>query len=113
MKKGRPAHTLSALMTASAVEAVQHAMFLETSTIGLRSHSVSKRALDREIVTVDVDGLSIRVKISFAAGKAVSATPEFEDIAAAAVSLGVPTKHVLEAAAAAVHNALTRPTPAE
>jgi uncharacterized protein (DUF111 family) len=88
-------------------------MFLETSTIGLRWYAVGKRALERQIVTVDIDGLTVRVKIAFADGKAVSATPEFEDIAAAATALDVPTKHVLEAAVSAVRNALNRPASAE
>jgi uncharacterized protein (TIGR00299 family) protein len=113
MKKGRPAHTLSALATSTTIDAIQQAMFLETSTIGLRWYAVSKRALERQVVTVDIDGLSVRVKIAFAGGKAVSATPEFEDIAAAAAELGVPTKHVLDAANAAVRNAMTRPISAD
>jgi uncharacterized protein (DUF111 family) len=113
MKKGRPAHTLSALTTADSFQAVQSAVFLETSTIGLRWHKVGKLALERQTITADVDGLTIRVKIAFANGKAVNATPEFDDVAAAAASLGVPTKHVLEAAAAAVRNALSQPTQSE
>ncbi len=111
MKKGRPAHTVSALTPVAALGAVQGAMFTQTSTIGLRWHAVGKHALERQTITVDVHGHSVRVKVAFAEGKPVSATPEFDDITAAAAALGVPTKHMLEAAVAGVRNALT--TPAE
>jgi uncharacterized protein (TIGR00299 family) protein len=106
MKKGRPAHTVSALTPTGLLGAVQGAMFTHTSTIGLRWHSVGKHALDRQTITVEVQGQAVRVKVAFAGGKPVSATPEFDDIAAAASALGVPTKHMLEAAVAGVRNAL-------
>lgn len=105
MKKGRPAHTVGALTSVSTLGAVQGAMFTHTSTIGLRWHSVGKHALDRQTITVEVHGHTVRVKVAFAEGKPVSATPEFDDIAAAAAALGVPTKHMLEAAVAGVRNA--------
>jgi uncharacterized protein (TIGR00299 family) protein len=107
MKKGRPAHTVSALTPTALLGAVQGAMFTHTSTIGLRWNPVGKHALDRQTITVEVQGHAVRVKVAFAEGKPVSATPEFDDIAAAATALGVPTKHMLEAAVAGVRNALT------
>lgn len=107
MKKGRPAHTVSALVPARLLGAVQGAMFTHTSTIGLRWTAVGKHALDRQTITVEVQGHAIRVKVAFAEGKAVSATPEFDDIAAASAALGVPTKHMLEAAVAGVRNAMS------
>jgi hypothetical protein len=106
MKKGRPAHTLSAITGADVAEAVQRTMFAETSTIGVRWHRVGKRALKREVISVEIDGLTIRVKLAFDAGRMVGATPEFEDVAAAAAALGVPVKEMLAAANGAVRNAL-------
>jgi uncharacterized protein (TIGR00299 family) protein len=107
MKKGRPAHTVSALVPTELLGAVQGAVFTHTSTIGLRWSAVGKHALERHTITVDVQGQEVRVKVAFAEGKPVSATPEFDDIAAAAAALGVPTKHMLEAAVAGVRNALS------
>ncbi|HVT63971.1 MAG TPA: nickel pincer cofactor biosynthesis protein LarC [Mycobacteriales bacterium] len=106
MKKGRPAHTVSALTPTAMLGAVQGAMFTHTSTIGLRWSPVGKHALERQTITVEVQGQAVRVKVAFAEGKPVSATPEFDDIAAAAAALGVPTKHMLEAAVAGVRNAM-------
>jgi hypothetical protein len=112
MKKGRPAHTLSALTSGTAFDSVQTQMFAETSTIGVRWYSVGKRALDRETISVEIDGLTIRVKLAFDSGRMVSATPEFDDVAKAAGALGVPVKEMLAAANGAVRNALLQPAEA-
>ena len=76
-------------------------MFTESSTIGLREHRVGKHALDREIRTVRVDGAEVRVKVASLDGQVVNVSPEYDDVAAAAVALGRPVKAVLAAAAAA------------
>ena len=78
----------------------------ETSTIGLRWNTVGKQALERVTITVEIEGQTMRVKLAFAEGKPVSATPEFDDVAAAAAALGVPVKDMLAAAVAGVRNAL-------
>jgi uncharacterized protein (DUF111 family) len=78
-------------------------VFTESSTIGLREHRVGKHALAREIRTVDVDGVEVRVKVALLAGVIVNASPEFDDVAAAAAQLGRPVKAVLAAASAAAH----------
>jgi uncharacterized protein (TIGR00299 family) protein len=101
MKKGRPAHTLSALASPPAVDAVRRVMFTESSTIGVREHRVAKCALDRETRTVRVDGAEVRVKVASLDGQVVNVSPEYDDVAAAAVALGRPVKAVLAAAAAA------------
>jgi pyridinium-3,5-bisthiocarboxylic acid mononucleotide nickel chelatase len=103
MKKGRPAHTLSALAPPHAADAVRRVMFTESSTIGVREHRVAKQALARETRTVRVGGAEVRVKVASLDGQVVNVSPEYDDVAAAAVALGRPVKAVLAAAAAAVH----------
>jgi pyridinium-3,5-bisthiocarboxylic acid mononucleotide nickel chelatase len=105
MKKGRPAHTLCVLTDAAHAEEVRRVVFTESSTIGLREERVSKHALDRELRTVDVGGEEIRVKVALLGGEVVNASPEFDDVAAAAARLGRPVKAVLAAAGAAAHAA--------
>lgn len=105
MKKGRPAHTLSVLVAPEKAEQVRTAIFRETSTIGLRESPVDKRALVREMRTVDIGGQEIRIKIALLDGIVVNAQPEYEDVAAAAAKLNRPVKAVLAAAAAAAHEA--------
>jgi uncharacterized protein (DUF111 family) len=104
MKKGRPAHTVSALVTAGDVDAVGDALLAQTSTIGYRVSAVGKVALERREVKVDVRGHPIRVKVAGAEGEAagpLNAMPEWDDVQAAALALDVPAKRVLAEAQAA------------
>ncbi|MGC0415448.1 nickel pincer cofactor biosynthesis protein LarC [Embleya sp. AB8] len=105
MKKGRPAHTLCVLVPADRLDAALHTVFVETSTIGARIAPVAKRALAREFGTVRVEGLPVRVKTARFDGRVVNAQPEYEDVAAAAATLGRPIKVVMGAATAAAYAA--------
>jgi uncharacterized protein (TIGR00299 family) protein len=101
MKKGRPAHTLSVLVAAERAAPVRAAIFRQTSTIGLREQPLGKHALDREMVTVDVDGQRIAVKLARHDGELVNAQPEYDDVVRAAAALGRPVNDVLLDATAA------------
>ena len=103
MKKGRPAHTLCVLTDEEHADAVRRLVFTESSTIGLREHRVGKQALDREMRTVSVDGVEVRVKVALLGGVVVNVSPEFDDVAEAAAKLGRPVKAVLAAASAEAH----------
>ena len=101
MKKGRPAHTLSALTPVERVDAVAAVVFTQTSAIGLREITVGKRALSRQIEVVSVHGQEIRVKLALLGADVVNAQPEWDDVAAAAERTGLPAKTVLALATAA------------
>jgi pyridinium-3,5-bisthiocarboxylic acid mononucleotide nickel chelatase len=101
MKKGRPAHMLSALCPAAAVAAVQAAVFATTSTIGLRIVPVGKVALERTTTSVEVLGAPVGVKVARSDGRTVNVSVEYEDVAALAREQGLPVKEVLRAATAA------------
>jgi uncharacterized protein (TIGR00299 family) protein len=101
MKKGRPAHTVSALIGPGAAAAVRHVLVTETSTIGVRESAVTKHALERSWVTVDVDGQQVRVKLAHDGDRRTNLAPEFDDVAAAAAALGLPAKDVLARASSA------------
>jgi uncharacterized protein (DUF111 family) len=105
MKKGRPAHTLSALCRPEAVPAVQAAVFASTSSIGLRIVPVGKVALDRTQATVNVLGHEVGVKIATDGGRVLNVSVEYEDVAALARELGLPVKEVLRTATAAAESA--------
>jgi uncharacterized protein (TIGR00299 family) protein len=103
MKKGRPAHTLSALVDAGRAAAVRSAIFRQTSTIGLREQPLAKHALEREMVTIEVGGPPgerVAVKLARHDGAVVNAQPEYDDVARAAAALGRPVADVLAEAAA-------------
>ncbi len=101
MKKGRPAHTFSALAHPDGLEAVRASMIRQTSTIGVRSRRVERVALDRTTATVEVSGCAIRVKLAWVGGDIVNRSPEWDDVVAAAASLGRPAVDVLAQANAA------------
>lgn len=105
MKKGRPAHTLSALCRPEVVADVQAAMFATTSTIGLRIVPVGKTALERTTSSVDVLGGRVGVKLAVHDGRVANVSVEYEDVAALARSTGLPVKEVLRAATAAAEAA--------
>jgi uncharacterized protein (TIGR00299 family) protein len=101
MKKGRPAHMLSALCRPDAVGDVQAAVFATTSTIGMRIVPVGKTALERVASSVEVLGGTVGVKLAVSGGRVVNVSVEFEDVAALARELGLPVKEALRAATAA------------
>lgn len=101
MKKGRPAHTLSVLVAPGHADAVRATVFRETSAIGLREHEVRKHALDREMVSVDVAGQPVAVKLARHHGALVNVQPEYDDVVRAAGALGRPVAEVLADAIAA------------
>ena len=105
MKKGRPAHTLSALCRPDAVPAVQAAIFAATSTIGLRMVPVGKTALERTTSSVEVLGGRVGLKVAVHGGRVVNVSVEYEDVAALARATGLPVKEVLRAATAAAEAA--------
>jgi uncharacterized protein (DUF111 family) len=94
MKKGRPAHTVSVLCDPAAVGTMCDALVRETGTLGVRMSSMRRWPQRRADADVDVDGHRVRVKLSEHRVKV-----EFDDAAAAASTLGVPVRDVLERAA--------------
>jgi uncharacterized protein (TIGR00299 family) protein len=96
MKKGRPAHTVSVLADPQSAPALAAVLVAETGTLGVRASSWQKWPQPREVVTVEVDGHPIRVKVTPAGRRKV----EFDDAAAAATALGRPVREVLVAAEA-------------
>jgi uncharacterized protein (TIGR00299 family) protein len=100
MKKGRPAHTFSALCPASRVDEVADSIFGETSTIGIRQHGVTRHVLERSSSTVEVDGQRIGVKHAMRGGGVVNRSVEWDDVVSAAHTLGVSANDVLRRATA-------------
>ena len=101
MKKGRPAHTLSVLVSRDRADVVRREIHRQTSTIGLREQTVGKHELDREMTSVEVGGHTVAVKVARLDGEVLNVQPEFEDVAAAARALGRPVKTVMSEAVAA------------
>jgi hypothetical protein len=100
MKKGRPGFTLSALVGGhGGVQPASDVLFREAGTLGVRTHPVARQALERQWVTVEVEGVAIQVKIAGPVGAPTRIAPEHDDVAAAAVVLGRPVREIYEIAA--------------
>jgi uncharacterized protein (DUF111 family) len=98
MKKNRPGVRLSVLCSAGEKEAVMKLLFTETTTLGVRSYEVTRRALQRSVVRVETQYGPIDVKVAHLDGRVVNEMPEFEQCRRAAVKADVPLKIVEEAA---------------
>ncbi|PYS78005.1 MAG: nickel pincer cofactor biosynthesis protein LarC [Acidobacteria bacterium] len=101
MKKNRPGVLVTILCRNEDREAMLDLLLAETPTLGARSYTVRRRALEREAVTVETEFGRIAVKVGRLRGHAVSATPEYEECREAALRAGVPLREVQEAARAA------------
>lgn len=102
MKKNRPGVLLSILCGPEEKEAVMKLLFVETTTLGVRSYEVERRALRRTVVTVETPYGPIDVKVAHLNGRVVNEMPEFEQCRNAAVRADVPLKMVEEAARVAL-----------
>ncbi|MGH9971547.1 MAG: nickel pincer cofactor biosynthesis protein LarC [Pyrinomonadaceae bacterium] len=98
MKKNRPGVLLSILCRPEDQESLTQMLFAETTTLGVRSYVVERRALDREIVQVETQYGPINVKVARLNGHVINEMPEYEQCRTAALKAGVPLRAVESAA---------------
>jgi uncharacterized protein (TIGR00299 family) protein len=101
MKKNRPGVLVSILCVPEQQELLTKLLFTETTTLGVRSYELARRALRRSITRVETQYGPIDVKVAHLNGRVVNEMPEFEQVRAAATKAGVPVKTV-EAAVRAI-----------
>jgi uncharacterized protein (TIGR00299 family) protein len=106
MKKGRPGITLSVLCAPGTDAAVRDLLWHETSTLGVRGLPVRKWMLERRVLTVELPGGKVRVKLGLDGGRVVNVAPEYADCARLAGQTGRPLKDVMARAQAAALAAL-------
>ncbi len=98
MRTGRPGQVVTALTPAGTLDSVVRTLLRLTTTLGVRVTEVSRLALPRDQVEVQVSGQPVRVKRGWLDGAAVTVQPEFADARAAAGRLGISVADVLDAA---------------
>jgi len=94
---------LHALVRVADTERLAGLLFAETTTFGVRVTPVGRLCLDERTATVEVLGARVRARLGYLDGRLVTASPEYEDCAAAAEAAGVPVKRVYETACALLH----------
>ena len=98
MKKNRPGLLVTILCKPAEASRLMDLVFRETTTIGVRTHEVRRKVLDRKIVAVTTPFGEIRMKVSHMNGSLLNATPEYEDCQRIAAQQGIPLKQVIAAA---------------
>jgi uncharacterized protein (TIGR00299 family) protein len=98
MKKSRPAVMLSVLCDPGKIPAVEHLLFTETSTLGVRYRYVKKAMLDRRAATMDTPWGTVRLKEAYYRGEKLRTKPEYDDCAAIArkhdISIGTVYEYI-------------------
>src|SRR3546814_18005676 len=93
MKKGRPAHTVSALADVAMAEQIAATLTAKTGSLGVRGTPLERWPVTRRQDSVEVDGLPVRVKVSPGRIKV-----EHDDAAHVARSTGRPLREGLSRA---------------
>jgi uncharacterized protein (TIGR00299 family) protein len=108
MKKGRPGTRIEVLCRPSAADAMERALFVHSSTIGVRGARVVRSALPREERTIRVLDHDVRVKLVTLPTGALRAKPEHDDLAMAAAATGRALREVAAIAHAEAERLLAR-----
>ncbi len=101
MKKNRPGVLLSVLCREADREKFSDLIFIETTTLGVRSYEVERCSLDRSIINVQTAYGPIDVKVARLHDRVVNRMPEYEQCREAALRSNVPLREVEEAARSA------------
>jgi pyridinium-3,5-bisthiocarboxylic acid mononucleotide nickel chelatase len=95
MKKGRPAHVVSALCDPALADQIVKVMMAETGSLGVRCQTLTRWLARRQSEEVEVDGFPVRVKVSPGRVKA-----EYDDVARVARRVGRPIREITSRAEA-------------
>jgi len=94
MKKNRPATRISVLGELHNKDVLVETLMRESTTLGVRVSYPERYEAEREVVEVETELGTARVKIARYAGDAVNVSPEYESCRMLSVSSGVPLKEV-------------------
>lgn len=98
MKRSRPGVVLTALCEPGRVADLSRLLFEESPTIGVRWTAYQRARLEREMVRLDTAHGPVTFKVSRLDGRAITVTPEFEEIRRIARDRGLAVREVLEQA---------------
>jgi uncharacterized protein (TIGR00299 family) protein len=96
MKKGRMGYLFTALVRQEHKEDVEHAIFSNTSTFGIRYSTVARTELDRKRVPIHTPWGCIHVKVGMKDQELMQASVEYEEAAHAARTHNLPLKKIYE-----------------
>ena len=92
MKKNRPATLLRIIAEPRDREKLAQVLFVETSTLGIRTYPVARMILKRSSAVVKTKYGPVRIKITQEPSGATRATPEYDDLKRIAAAKKIPLK---------------------
>ncbi|MCJ7745187.1 MAG: nickel pincer cofactor biosynthesis protein LarC [Actinobacteria bacterium] len=98
MKKTRPGTIITVLCSPGDATVLKRILLEETSTFGLRTSTVMKKAIEREIIEVETPWGKVSVKVGRESNRITNISPEFADCARIAGEQSVPIKEVFRKA---------------
>jgi pyridinium-3,5-bisthiocarboxylic acid mononucleotide nickel chelatase len=99
MKRGRPGTRIEILARRQAAAALEDLLFLHSTTIGVRRSGVVRRALPREVRTLNILGYPLAVKVVRLPDGTIRSKPEFMDVQRVAEQTGRSLRDIFQLAA--------------
>ena len=96
MKKSRPAIKISIICDEPERPSIEEALWLNTTTFGLRVSRISKAMLKRDFTKIKTKFGEVSIKNAWLSGKKIKSKPEYEDCRRLAQKHGVSLKEILE-----------------
>ncbi|MFA7622003.1 MAG: nickel pincer cofactor biosynthesis protein LarC [Aminobacteriaceae bacterium] len=96
MKKGRPAVTLGCLCTCGTEERFARLIIRETTTLGVRMHTVRRLKAGAEVVERETGWGKVRYKRALTGDRTVRANPEYEDVRRLSLEHDIPLSEMRE-----------------
>jgi len=108
MKKNRPGVRISVLAEVHVKDVIINTLMKESSTLGVRVSYPERFEAEREIINVQTDMGTARVKVAHFHGETVNVSPEYESCKLLSHQTGVPLKEVYTAALQAAREQLPK-----
>src|SRR6195256_6241527 len=105
MKKGRLGTRVEALVQSSDLARLEEKIFLQFTTLGVKTFDVVRNALERESRLVRFDGRDIRVKVATLPDGTQRAKPEFDDLRRVAEETARPLAEIRSEVMSALNEA--------
>jgi len=101
MKKGRPGQLVTVMASADRAPALTDLLLRSSSTLGVRVTETRRVLAEREVVEVETELGTARVKVKYLEGRAVEWAPEYEDARRLARQSGRELREVMRLVAEA------------
>lgn len=110
MKKGRPGVLLSVLGPHAREQILSDLLLQETTTLGVRVHTVHRHEAQRDFVTIETPYGAVPIKRKWLDGKVVGVKPEYARCLQLAQQQAVPVRLVYESALVVAYQQLGAPS---